>query len=363
MLEIKNLTKTFVQPNGSRSIVLNGINCSISKGEVVSIIGPSGTGKSTLLRCLNGIERATSGEIIFQGEDIMSPGTNTNKIRQKLGMVFQNFNLFDHLTILENVTIGPIKLLGMSKEEAMAQGMELLRSVGMAEKADSYPSNLSGGQKQRVAIARCLSMKPECILFDEPTSALDPTMVSEVLSVIRRLASQGMTMIIVTHEMQFARDVSSRVIFLSNGSIQEDGTPEQIFNNPTCEETRMFIKQTQRLHYELINEDSDTYQLYTEITNFCMKYSLMHQNFNIQLILEEILMETAKDIRPVSVNILYSEKDKSLEVRINMQARHESVAKRMNEYSNNIVTNLCSDFSEDISNDGLLIRFVPKARL
>lgn len=360
MIEIRNLTKAYTQPDGSQTLVLKGINCSISKGEVVSIIGPSGTGKSTLLRCINGIEHATGGEIIFQGENVLSPQTNINKVRQKMGMVFQNFNLFEHLTILENVTIGPIKLLGKSKAEAERDGMELLRSVGMAEKASCYPENLSGGQKQRVAIARCLSMEPDCILFDEPTSALDPTMVSEVLSVIRKLASQGMTMIIVTHEMRFARDVSSRIIFLSHGNIQEDGTPEKIFSNPKCEETRMFIQHTQRLHYDLLTQDSDVYQLYGEINNFCMKYGLQHQNFNIQLILEELLMETAKDSRPASIDILYGEKSHDLQLHIKLPSLHQSILEITNEYSKAIITNLCSNFNEGVTDDGLSIKLTPK---
>lgn len=360
MIEIRNLIKIFTQADGKQTVVLNGINCRISKGEVVSVIGPSGTGKSTLLRCINGIERATSGEIYFKGENILSPDTNINKVRQKLGMVFQSFNLFEHLTILENVTVGPIILLGMSKAEAEKAGMGLLRSVGMAEKAGCYPSNLSGGQKQRVAIARCLSMKPDCILFDEPTSALDPTMVSEVLSVIRKLASEGMTMIIVTHEMLFARDVSSRIIFLSHGNIQEDGTPEQIFNNPQNEETRMFIKRTQRLHYELANEDSDIYQMYSDITHFCMRTGLQYHIFNIHLILEEILMETAKDSRPVNIDVFYGEKDETLEIQLKMFSLRSSIMERMNEYSSKIVKSLCAEFSETIMDDGLLIKLRPK---
>lgn len=360
MIEIKNLTKVFTQPDGNRVEVLKGINCKISKGEVVSIIGPSGTGKSTLLRCINGIEYASGGEIIFQGEDVLSPATDINKVRQRMGMVFQNFNLFEHLTILENVSVAPMKLLGMSREAAESQGMELLRSVGVADKAGSYPRNLSGGQKQRVAIARCLSMKPDCILFDEPTSALDPTMVSEVLSVIRKLASQGMTMLIVTHEMRFARDVSTRILFLSGGNIQEDGTPEQIFTNPQCEETRMFIQRTRCLHYELADENADAYQLYSEISQFCMKYGVQYQCFNLELILEELLMETARVSRPANIDMLYSEKDGTLQIRILMKNRRSSVLEMMDECSRLIVNNLCIELEETITDEGLLIALVPK---
>lgn len=364
MIEIRNLKKAFTLTDGTPLQVLNGINCTIHKGEVISIIGPSGTGKSTLLRCINGIERATSGEIIFQGQNILSPDTNLNRVRQKMGMVFQSFNLFEHLTILENVTVGPIKLLGIPKAEAEQQGMELLRSVGMADKANSLPASLSGGQKQRAAIARCLSMKPDCILFDEPTSALDPTMVSEVLSVIRRLAAKGMTMIIVTHEMRFARDVSSRIIFLSHGVIQEDGTPEQIFSNPQNDEMRMFIQHTQRLRYDLPNIDSDIYQLYSNINSFCMRFSLQHLSFSLQLVLEELLMETAKDIRPVSVELLYGEDDNSLWLHLLFPQLHVSLLGMMSEFSQSIVRNICTDIEESATDNGqqLRLRILPLSR-
>ena len=206
--------------------VLKDVNCDIEKGEVISIIGPSGTGKSTLLRAINMLEPPTGGEILVDGENIMAKGYKLDKMRQKMGMVFQSFNLFDHMTVLENITYAPVKLLKTSVEDAKAEGMDLLQKVGLAQKADVYPESLSGGQKQRVAIARALAMHPEVILFDEPTSALDPTMVGEVLSVIRQLAKEGMTMLIVTHEMRFAKDVSTRIFFMNEGIIYEDGTPE-----------------------------------------------------------------------------------------------------------------------------------------
>ena len=360
MLEIKNLSKTFVQPDGTSVQVLRGITFQVSQGEVVSIIGPSGTGKSTLLRCLNGIEHADSGEIIFQGENILSPQTDINKVRQHMGMVFQNFNLFEHLTILQNVTVGPIRLLGMSRAQAEEQGMDLLRKVGMADKADSYPRHLSGGQKQRVAIARCLSMNPDCILFDEPTSALDPTMVSEVLSVMRRLAAQGMTMIIVTHEMKFARNVSTRVIFLSDGQVQEDGTPEQIFDNPQKEETRMFIQHIRKLHHVLPDADSDIYALYAEITEFCARLGLHNRVFNIQLILEELLMETHLREHPVECNLYYAENDMSLKMQLILQDVHQSVESRMNELSRKIVHDFCTEFTETETTEGIVLEMTLK---
>ena len=220
---------------------LDGVSMDICRGEVIVIVGPSGSGKSTFLRSLNLLELPTSGEILFDGEDINAPHVNINKHRQKMGMVFQHFNLFPNLTILRNMTIGPQKLLKKSKEEANAKAMELLERVGLADRADSYPSQLSGGQKQRVAIVRALCMEPEVMLFDEPTSALDPEMVGEVLDVMKRLAKRGMTMVVVTHEMGFAREVGSRVIFMDSGKIVEEGTPSEIFDNPQSDRLKSFL--------------------------------------------------------------------------------------------------------------------------
>lgn len=221
---------------------LRDVSTEIKRGEVVVIIGPSGSGKSTYLRSLNLLEEPTGGEIIFDGVDIMSSKTDINKMRQKMGMVFQHFNLFPHMTILKNLTIAPMKLLKMSKEDAEKKAMELLERVGLADRAEAYPSQLSGGQKQRVAIVRALCMSPEVMLFDEPTSALDPEMVGEVLSVMKQLAKEGMTMIVVTHEMGFAREVADRVIFMADGQIVEEGKPDDIFSNPKDERTKHFLQ-------------------------------------------------------------------------------------------------------------------------
>lgn len=361
MIEIRNLSKCYAQADGTTTQVLTNINCTIKKGEVVSVIGPSGTGKSTLLRCINGIERADSGSIIFQGEDILVPKTDVSKIRMKMGMVFQNFNLFENLTVLENVCVGPRKLLGMSKAEAEEHAMRLLCNVGMADKANAYPDTLSGGQKQRVAIARCLSMNPDVILFDEPTSALDPTMVCEVLSVIRRLAAQGMTMVIVTHEMQFARDVSSRIIFLTGGSILEDGTPEQIFSQPVHEETLSFIMHRQRLHYELKDEKADIYQMYSSLSEFCMKHGLQQYWFNMQLLMEELLMEAGSMTRPAMIDVTLNQKDLTMNVVIKLPAQKHSMLKAMDEVSSKIVHNISSQFDEEVTENGVTITFMPKA--
>ena len=220
---------------------LDGVTASIEKGEVVCIIGPSGSGKSTFLRCLNLLEKPTGGSIFFEGHDITAKKANINLHRQKMGMVFQHFNLFPHMTILKNMTLAPMKLHGKSKEDAEAMAMSLLERVGLGDRANAYPSQLSGGQKQRVAIVRALCMEPEVMLFDEPTSALDPEMVGEVLDVMKELAHEGMTMVLVTHEMGFAKEVADRVIFMADGKIVEEGTPAEIFSNPQQPRTQEFL--------------------------------------------------------------------------------------------------------------------------
>lgn len=237
MIEIKNLKKAF----NDGFVVLNGISEKIEKGEKIVIIGPSGSGKSTFLRCLNLLETPTFGEIIFENQKINDKKTDINKIRQRMGMVFQHFNLFPHLTVLENITLAPISLKIMKKSDAEKNAMELLERIGLADKAHSYPSSLSGGQKQRIAIVRSLAMNPDVILFDEPTSALDPEMVGEVLNLMKELAEDGMTMICVTHEMAFAREVGTRIFFMDDGNIAEQGTPEEIFEHPKSERLQQFL--------------------------------------------------------------------------------------------------------------------------
>lgn len=237
MITVKNLKKNF-----GDLTVLKGIDVTIEKGECVVVIGPSGSGKSTFLRCLNRLEEPDGGEIDIEGTDLLSPHTDINEMRQRIGMVFQHFNLFPHKTILENVTLAPIKLKKMPQKEAEDAVLELLRRVGIEDKASVYPSTLSGGQKQRVAIARSLAMNPQVMLFDEPTSALDPEMVGEVLDVMKNLAKEGMTMVVVTHEMGFAKEVANRVLFMADGVILEEGTPEEIFEHPQHERTKAFIK-------------------------------------------------------------------------------------------------------------------------
>ena len=236
MIEVKNLHKSFGDLE-----VLKGIDQNVEQGEVLVVIGPSGSGKSTFIRCLNMLETPTKGEIYVDGEQVNAPKADVDKIRQKMGMVFQHFNLFPHKTVKDNITLAPVLLGKMSKEQADKDAMELLGKVGLADKADNYPAQLSGGQKQRVAIARALAMRPEILLFDEPTSALDPEMVGEVLDIMKDLAREGMTMVVVTHEMGFAREVGSKVLFMDGGVIAEQGTPEEIFGNPQNERTKNFL--------------------------------------------------------------------------------------------------------------------------
>ncbi len=236
MIRVENLHKRFGEIE-----VLTGIDEHIKKGEVVVIIGPSGSGKSTFLRCLNLLEVPEEGKVFLDDQQINAPGVDVNKVRQKMGMVFQHFNLFPHLTVRENITLAPVKLGKMSREEADAKAMELLQTVGLTDKADAYPAQLSGGQKQRIAIVRSLAMEPEVMLFDEPTSALDPEMVGEVLDVMRDLARSGMTMVVVTHEMGFAREVGSRLLFMDQGAIVEQGLPAEVFANPQNERTQQFL--------------------------------------------------------------------------------------------------------------------------
>ena len=236
MIKVENLHKQFEDLK-----VLNGIDIEIEKGEVVCVIGPSGSGKSTFLRCLNLLEKPTSGHVFFNGEDLTNPKVDINLRRQKMGMVFQQFNLFPHMTVLENMTVAPKMLLGLSEQEANERALSLLEKVGLADRGDAYPNQLSGGQKQRVAIVRALCMEPEVMLFDEPTSALDPEMVGEVLDVMKDLAKKGMTMVVVTHEMGFAKEVGSRVLFLDEGVVVEDAPPKELFENPKSERLQSFL--------------------------------------------------------------------------------------------------------------------------
>jgi polar amino acid transport system ATP-binding protein len=316
MIKVEHLTKSF-----GDLAVLRDVNAEIQRGEVVSVIGPSGAGKSTFLRCLNLLDRPTSGSIFIDGVDILHRRTNACEIRQKMNMVFQSFNLFAHLSVLDNITIAPIKLRGLGRDAAERKSLDLLRMVGLGEKASSFPDQLSGGQKQRVAIARCLAMEPEIVLFDEPTSALDPTMVSEVLAVIRRLARNGMTMAIVTHEMDFARDVSSRVFYMDEGTIYESGTPAQIFEAPTRERTRAFIQLIRSYHRQITSVDFDVFALMAEIEHFGERQFLSREERdNVVLIAEELMLLHQRHAREGVVDLTVSHAERSGRVEIVIEA-------------------------------------------
>lgn len=287
MITVKNLTKKF----GGQTI-LKDINVTIEDGNVISIIGPSGCGKSTFLRCLNLLEKPTSGQIFLDGQEITAKGISETEVHKKIGMVFQSFNLFGHMNVLENVMFGPVEILKKDRKEVLPKALKLLSLVGLADRALHYPGELSGGQKQRVAIARTLAMEPEIILFDEPTSALDPTLVHEVETVIKNLAASGYTMLIVTHEMRFAREISNRVFFMCDQGICEDGTPEQIFEHPRKEKTRRYVYHLRTLNEEVLSQNVDFIGINGRIVTFghnnLMPARMIH---NAEVIFEELCIQ------------------------------------------------------------------------
>ncbi len=284
ILRTENLAKSF-----GENVILQNVTVEIEKGDIVSIIGPSGTGKSTFLRAVNFLDPPTAGEVYFDGVKINKK--NIDEIRRKMGMVFQSFGLFSHLNVMENLCAGPIKLLGKTRPEAETKATELLKAVGLSERAQHFPHQLSGGQKQRVAIARCLAMEPQVILFDEPTSALDPTMVGEVTAVIRSLSKTGLTLLIVTHEMNFAKEISSRVFYMDERGIYEQGTPAQIFENPQKPKTLAFIYRIRSFHYEVESRDFDYVAMLTGIDNFCFRHAVKDKTAKkLRLIAEELVI-------------------------------------------------------------------------
>ena len=308
MIELVHLEKRY-----KNAVPLADVNAVINDGDVISIIGPSGTGKSTLIRCIDMLERPTGGKIILDGEDICAPGYDVTKARRKMGMVFQSFNLFGHLNAIENIMQAQIDILKRPKNEAYETGIELLRRVGLGDKEHNYPDELSGGQKQRVAIARTLAMDPEVILFDEPTSALDPTMVGEVQSVIRDLTNTDKTMLIVTHEMNFARAICSRVFYMDQGGIYEDGTPDQIFDNPQKDLTRRFIRKLKVLELRIDGPDFDFAGAGTEIDRYCLQNDISPRaKYRIRLAFEELtshILRPVLDHVPVLITVEHSEQD------------------------------------------------------
>ena len=358
LISISGLKKSFGNFN-----VLRDINVDVHKGEVISVIGPSGTGKSTFLRCLNLLEQPTDGSILIDGQDILSPDADVPMLRRRMGMVFQSFNLFNGMSVLDNICMAPMQLLGKSREEAEQKARELLRTVGLAERADALPEQLSGGQKQRVAIARALAMEPEILLFDEPTSALDPTMVTEVLGVMTRLAREGMTMIVVTHEMRFARQVSSRVLFFADGVVYEDGTPAQLFEHPQRERTKQFIQQIHETTFRIESEQFDWYAMMAQMEHFCQQYNLSSQRTEGVLhVVDEslgILGSGGTAIQPGTLLTLsYTEQNDTLLLTITCP--QEVNQDLISDESDDLALIILRNFCRDISIDGNIIRMIVK---
>ncbi len=354
LIRIEHLRKEY-----PGAVPLEDVSIEINKGDVISVIGPSGTGKSTLLRCLNRLDEPTSGRIFIDGEEITSPKCKLNIVRRKMGMVFQSFNLFNNLSAIDNVICAPAALLKIPRDQAYNAGMALLARVGLADRAESFPDELSGGQKQRVAIARAIAMKPEILLLDEPTSALDPTMIGEVLSVIRGLADEGMTMMIVTHEMKFAREVSNRVFYMDQGGIYEDGTPEQIFDDPQKELTRRFIRQLKTLDLEIPDAKPAYMELISRLESFganamlspsALRHTvLLFEELVLQLIVRELGKRQSGF--PVRVSIEHSDADDTVEMRINYSGERFDPLTEGEELSLSIVKRLAKDASFNYSTE------------
>ena len=342
MIKIEHLKKEY-----SNAVPLKDVNVEINDGDVIAVIGPSGTGKSTLLRCINMLDKPTSGHIWVNDVDVTDPKCDLGKVRQKMGMVFQSFNLFGHMTVIENIMLAPMELLKKSKKEAYENGMRLLRMVGLAEKALNFPDALSGGQKQRIAIARTLAMDPDIILLDEPTSALDPTMVGEVQAVIRELAKTGKTMMIVTHEMNFARAISNRVFYMDEGGIYEDGTPEQIFGDPQRENTRRFIRKLKHFELNIESSDYDFLRATNEIEQYCLKNQIpVKMKIRIHQIYEELVQQTLIPMleKPhIRVILEYSEADESTVFSVQYNGAPLDVTAGDDDFSMAILRNAAKD--------------------
>ena len=344
ILEVSHLSKKFAD-----SEPLKDVNCKIRQGEIISIIGPSGTGKSTFLRCINRLEQPTGGKIYFHGEEITGEAANVRRMRQKIGMVFQSFNLFSNLNVLENITLAPMLLKKMEKSEAVAKAMQLLETVGLSEKAESYPDELSGGQKQRIAIVRSLAMDPELGLFDEPTSALDPTMVGEVLSVIRSLAKRGLTMMIVTHEMRFARDVSTRVFYMDEGIIYEEGTPEEVFTHPKKEKTRQFINRLKVFEEKITSRDFDFVAVTSRLEEFGRKHQIGQKTIaNMQHVFEELLMQALLPLLggrfTLTFTAEYAETTGAVQIRLVYDGERLNPRERLDDIARRIVDGALSSY-------------------
>ncbi len=347
MIRISGLSKKF-----GDLVVFENINTHILKGECVAVIGPSGTGKSVFFRTIAMLEKPDSGHIFIKGVDITQKAVNINQIREKMGMVYQGFHLFSHLNVLDNITLAPQLVKKQNKDNAERKAMELLSLVGLAEKANSYPHQLSGGQQQRIAIARSLAMEPEIILFDEPTSALDPTMTSEVLSIIRKLTKMGLTLLIVTHEMNFAKEIANRIFYIDEGGIYEEGTPTEIFDHPKKEKTKAFINKLKVFSYQIQSRNFDHVKMNAEIEIFCQKYNLgAKQVYRIQLFLEELILvifaNCFKIATPnIEIAISYSDETTETTVMVTYQANNFNPFHFEKEDPDNLGMNLITRMSK-----------------
>jgi len=358
MIEIIDLQKTY-----NKNPILKGVNTTINDGDIVAIVGGSGCGKSTLIRCLNMLEKPSGGKVILDGEEISKQGYDLSKISHKIGMVFQSFNLFNHLTVLENIMLPQINTLKVSKQEAYDKAMTLLKQVNLSSKVFSYPSALSGGQKQRVAIARTLAMDPEVILFDEPTSALDPTMVNEVKSVIKNLTGTGKTMLIVTHDMDFAKSISNRVFYMDEGTIYEEGSPEEIFNNPKKDKTRQFVHGLKVLYLFIDSKNYDFVEASSQIEAYCQKNQIPYNKIHrLQSIIEElcdqILIPEMKDL-----NINFSAEYAPNEDRLNVTVKYGDTKYGIDDFKNDLSLMLIKGLCQNIEYKQIQEDFVNQIEL
>lgn len=354
LLEVKCLSKKF-----SDSEPLKDINCTVRQGEVISVIGPSGTGKSTFLRCINRLERPTGGSIYFHGEEMTDDAATIRRMRQKIGMVFQSFNLFSNMTVLKNITLCPMMLKGQGKDEAVNKAKELLAMVGLEQKAHAYPDELSGGQKQRIAILRTLAMEPEILLFDEPTSALDPRMVDDVLYVMRDLARQKYTMIIVTHEMHFAENVSDRIFFMNDGVIYEEGSPREIFHNPKQEATKIFINRLKLFEKVFTDKEIDLTGVQGEIEAFAHRQFMSgRKKMILQLIFEELIYELLikerGNIFPIELTIMYNDVTEECETKISYAGDNYNPMSEKNNMSVNILNGIVEGFTHNYDGKNII---------